>query len=327
VLDLAAGQVEPAAHVTLAGVRRFIRTDRTGRAAPDLEYADLTLDMRTGEDPGAVFDALAARDQIQLRLDGAALQASRAKAAVVSFRGGEAVAVVADTREQTASLNAAIRDQLVADQLVDDSRVVTTLAGQRIGAGDRIATRRNDPDLEVVNRDTWTVIAVDQRGGLSVTPAHVTPPTVAVHGDVTPAVARERALPADYVARYVALGYASTAHGVQGDTVSNAHVVVGEHTGAAAAYVGMTRGRWSNTAHLIAEDLTDAREQWITVFTRDRADLGPAHAGRLAAAEAAATPRERSVERAPTEVGGGIRPPAPETYRAPRCAAGAHVRR
>jgi ATP-dependent exoDNAse (exonuclease V) alpha subunit len=327
VLDLAAGQVEPAAHLTLAGVRRFIRTDRTGRAAPDLEYADLTLDMRTGEDPGAVFDALAARDQIQLHHDGAALQASLAKAAVASFRGGEAVAVVADTREQTASLNAAIRDQLVADQLVDDSRVVTTLAGQRIGAGDRIATRRNDPDLEVANRDTWTVIAVDQRGGLSVTPAHVTPPTVAVHGDVTPAVARERALPADYVARYVELGYASTAHGVQGDTVSNAHVVVGEHTGAAAAYVGMTRGRWSNTAHLIAEDLTDAREQWITVFTRDRADLGPAHAGRLAAAEAARYARQRSVERAPTEVGGGIRPPAPETYRAPRCAAGAHVRR
>jgi exodeoxyribonuclease V alpha subunit len=65
----------------------------------------------------------------------------------------------------------------------------------------------------------------------------------------------------------------------------------------------MTRGRWSNTAHLIAEDLTDAREQWITVFTRDRADLGPAHAGRLAAAEAARYARERSVERAPTAVG------------------------
>jgi exodeoxyribonuclease V alpha subunit len=65
-------------------------------------------------------------------------------------------------------------------------------------------------------------------------------------------------LPADYVARYVELGYASTVHGVQGGTVSNAHVVVGEHTGAAAAYVGMARGRWSNTAHLIAEDLTDA---------------------------------------------------------------------
>ena len=39
------------------------------------------------------------------------------------------------------------------------------------------------------------------------------------------------------------LAYATTAHGAQGDTVTAAHLVVGEDTGAAAAYVGMTRGR------------------------------------------------------------------------------------
>ena len=49
----------------------------------------------------------------------------------------------------------------------------------------------------------------------------------------------------------------------------------------------MTRGRETNTAHLVAEDLDDARQQWAAVFSRDRADLGPAHAARLAAEEAA----------------------------------------
>jgi exodeoxyribonuclease V alpha subunit len=49
----------------------------------------------------------------------------------------------------------------------------------------------------------------------------------------------------------------------------------------------MTRGRRSNTAHLIAENVGDARDQWIAVFARDRADLGPAHAAALAATEAA----------------------------------------
>jgi hypothetical protein len=44
----------------------------------------------------------------------------------------------------------------------------------------------------------------------------------------------------------------------------------------------MTRGRHSNTAHLVAETLEDARKQWVDVFSRDRADLGPAHARRLA---------------------------------------------
>ena len=48
----------------------------------------------------------------------------------------------------------------------------------------------------------------------------------------------------------------------------------------------MTRGRDRNTAHLVADDLEDAREQWVAVFARDRADLGPAHAAEQAAAEA-----------------------------------------
>jgi hypothetical protein len=44
----------------------------------------------------------------------------------------------------------------------------------------------------------------------------------------------------------------------------------------------MTRGRERNTAHLVAESVDDARRQWVEVFARDRADLGPAHAKRQA---------------------------------------------
>jgi exodeoxyribonuclease V alpha subunit len=60
--------------------------------------------------------------------------------------------------------------------------------------------------------------------------------------------------------------------------VNQANVAVGDTTGAAAAYVAMTRGRQTNVAHLVAESVDDARKQWIEVFSRDRADLGPAHA-------------------------------------------------
>jgi DNA repair exonuclease SbcCD ATPase subunit len=49
----------------------------------------------------------------------------------------------------------------------------------------------------------------------------------------------------------------------------------------------MTRGRHANTAHLIATDLDQARDQWGLAFGRDRADLGPA-AARDTAANAAA---------------------------------------
>jgi exodeoxyribonuclease V alpha subunit len=121
---------------------------------------------------------------------------------------------------------------------------------------------------------------------------------------VTGRDAGQQVLPAGYTRRHVELAYATTAHGVQGDTVTAAHVVVGEHTGAASAYVGMTRGRISNVAHLVAADLDDAREQWVDVFARDRADLGPAHAGVLAARQAANYAQPRPLDRLLEELHG-----------------------
>ena len=72
--------------------------------------------------------------------------------------------MIADTREQVAALNAAIRDRLVAAGQVDDTATVDHRRGQRIGAGDLIATRRNDPTLGVANRDTWLVTRVHPDG-------------------------------------------------------------------------------------------------------------------------------------------------------------------
>ena len=289
VLDLAIAQADPAATLTLDAVHRFTRTDGAGRTVPDAGYAELTLAMRTGEDPGAVFDALLAGGQIRLSPDAAALRDVLAATAAESHAAGCRVAVVVDTRDQAAELNTAIRERLVAAGRVDDQHVAITAAGERIGAGDRIATRRNDRHLDVANRDTWAVTAVGRRGGLLVTPAVTPTGTVLGNGSggVTPAGPGSRVLPADYVTEHVELAYAATAHGVQGDTVTAAHVVVGEHTGASSAYVGMTRGRGSNTAHLVAADADEAREQWTAVFGRDHADLGPAHAAQQAAAEAA----------------------------------------
>ena len=81
----------------------------------------------------------------------------------------------------------------------------------------------------MANRDTWTVTAVGRRGGLLVTADDGRPVTVPAPG-VTPAGAAVRVLPADYVTDQVELAYASTVHGVQGDTVTAAHLVIGDHT-------------------------------------------------------------------------------------------------
>ena len=150
--------------------------------------------------------------------------------------------------------------------MVSTAHGVTTAAGERIGPGDRITTRLNNHDLGVANRDRWTVAGIDDRGSL-----------------VVRGRAGQRTLPPEYVEDHVELDYATTVHGAQGETVTRAHLLVGETTGAAAAYVGMTRGRTQNTAHLVAESIEEARAQWIEVFGRDRADLGPRHAAQLAA--------------------------------------------
>jgi hypothetical protein len=211
--------------------------------------------MRHGEDSGSVFDALNRRGQILLH----ASEVERTAALADAGAAGDLV--IADTREQVTDLNAAIRDRT---HPAEDTKV-TTAAGDRIGLGDRVATRRNDPALQVTNRQTWTVTGIGEDGSL------------VLHGH-----GRDREIPAAYARWFVELAYATTVHGAQGSTVASAHVLVGDHTGAAAAYVAMTRGREANVAHLVAEDLEDARTQWIEVFNRDRADLGPAHARRQA---------------------------------------------
>ncbi|MGN6250855.1 MAG: MobF family relaxase [Marmoricola sp.] len=247
VLDHAVTWAQPTAVVTLEKVHRF--------ADPD--YADLSLRMRKGVDPAAVFDELERRGLIVVH--GSEVE----RTAALADAGAAGDLVIADRREEVADLNAAIREHRSLGR--DPTDVITTTAGEQLGLGDRVATRRNDPDLQVANRQTWTVAAIGDDGSL----------TLRGRG-------RERQVPVEYAARFVELAYATTVHGAQGDTVDRAHVALSDTTGAAAAYVAMTRGRENNTAHLVAESVDDARRQWVEAFGRDRADLGPTHARRQA---------------------------------------------
>jgi len=261
VLDLAARFVRPAAHHELESVHRF----------SDPAYADLSLLMRTGERSGEVFDELLERGQIVLH----ASEVERTAALAAIGADGDQL-VIADTRDQVGALNAAIRDRRhgagvplgahSGEPSGERAGEPITRRGERIGLGDRVATRRNDRDLAVANRDTWTVAGIGEDGGLLVTGR-----------------AGQRALPAEYVRDHVELAFTTTAYGAQGETVGSAHFALGETTGAASAYVGMTRGRHHNIAHLVADTVDDARSQWVEVFSRDRADLGPSHAAQRAA--------------------------------------------
>lgn len=283
VLDLAARYAADRC-IEYGGVHRFT----------DPAYGELSLRMRSGARPGEVFDELVRRGDVQVH----ASEVERQD--VLSVMASRGQLIVADTREQVARINhVAHRVRVVTGQATDS---VITGSGEQIGIGDTIATRQNDAEVGVANRETWTVLDSSATGLL-------------VKGE-----SGQRALPPAYVHEHVELAYATTAYGAQGSTVDTCNVVIGDHTGAASAYVGMTRGRERNVAHLVAESLDDARQQWIEVFGRDRADLGPSHAAGLAVeaidrygpTQARRTRRPSAPRRRP-EPDLTYRPPAPSS--------------
>ncbi|MDR2347533.1 MAG: relaxase domain-containing protein, partial [Bifidobacteriaceae bacterium] len=254
VLDMAAsirGQV-----IDMAGLHRFA----------DPGYAELTLAMRDGQDPGAVFDQLRSLGLVRLHSDEDAMRERVAAEA----REGEAVTVT--TNDEATSLNERVRARQVTEGLVDDTRTVTGSDGLEMGAGDVVQTRLNANRLGVANRQTWVVQQVTEDGSVCVREAG--------GGRRAP---RTAVLPPEYAREHTHLAYAATAYGVQGATVNQAHTILTDQASGAGLYVGMTRGRQTNLLHIAADNWADAREQYVEAAARDRADRGLDHAARQAA--------------------------------------------
>ncbi len=245
VLDMAA-QLAPRVY-DMTTVHRFA----------DPEYADLTVQMRRGEHPALLFDRLHFLGLVVLHEDSEAMWETIARDA----RDGDAITTA--TNDEARDLNERIRETRVRAGLVDDARTTTGSDGLSIGAGDVIQTRQNDSDVQVANRQTWTVQAVGQDGTVW-----------AKENDTSRKRQRTVRLPVEYVAEHTHLAYASTAYGVQGATVPGSHTVLSDALDASGVYVGMTRGQETNRLHVVAADVDDAREQFVAALERDRADRG-----------------------------------------------------
>ena len=183
-------------------------------------------------------------------------EASAARAWLADTLSGKDALLVVDTNEQAARLSASLRAELVRLGRVAEDGVPLDLQGTYAGVGDVVQARLNGWDLAgyegnrrgPINRETYRVLATRADGGLVVAPV----------GDES---GERLTLPGSYVAEHVALGYASTAHAGQGRTVDTAHTVVTGTTGADALYVGMSRGRYANTAHVTTVAVPEDRAQ------------------------------------------------------------------
>lgn len=252
VLDMAV-----AAHPTpldLTDLHRFVTPD----GALDTEYAQLTLQMRSRESPAELFDELHERGSLVIHETMDDARAVISDDAIARARAGSSVAIATATNEEAADLNALI--QQAHAQAGHTKAPVVEISGSdllTIRNGDRLMTRKNDRDLGVANRDLWMVKRVHRSGEVTVTNGK-----------------RAVKLPPSYVKAHTHLAYASTEFGVQGATVQAGHGIITDSSSASAVYVSATRGRESNTLHVVAETRLQAREMFVNAMTREAGDRG-----------------------------------------------------
>jgi hypothetical protein len=179
------------------------------------------------------------------RIRGADEQAACDRAAAMWLADhlrGKDVLLLAGSNAEAAELSRRVQAKLT--QLGTVGPPQATLAdGNHAGVGDLVRARLNtriDADgRQLTNRDTLTITAFRGAGaevrrrrldGTWTGPFHV---------------------PRPYLAASVELAYAGNVHVAQGRTVDTAHLLVTETLSRQALYVGMTRGRQSNTAHVV----------------------------------------------------------------------------
>src|SRR5699024_7568204 len=157
------------------------------------------------------------------------------------------------TNDQAAALNADIQAQRIeAGHLNTDDHSTTGRDGLNIFAGDTVMTRSNNPNLGVANRDSFRVVQVHSDGGLILAGEDHR------HHLITPAYVRKHSHQCDAVSD----------NGNQGTTVDHGSVLLESSMSGCGVYVGATRGRDDNPNHTVAEDLEDAKAQFVAAMTR-----------------------------------------------------------
>ena len=179
------------------------------------------------------------------RIRGADEQAACDRAAslwLADHMRGKNVLLLAGSNAEAAELSRRVQARLTQMGSVGPPQAALS-DGNHAGIGDLVRARLNaEMDAggrQLTNRDTLQVTAF--RG-----------PDAEVR--------RQRAdgtwtgpfrVPRAYLARHAELAYAGNVHVAQGRTVDTAHLLVTDTLSRQALYVGMTRGRQSNTAHVV----------------------------------------------------------------------------
>jgi hypothetical protein len=189
--------------------------------------------------------AAAAASDRHGRIRGADAEAARDRAAsmwLADFLRGKDVLLLAGSNAEAAGLSRRVQARLAQMGSVGPQHAQLA-DGNHAGIGDLVRARLNTEidagGRQLTNRDTLKITAF--RGHSA-------------------EVQRQRPdrtwtgpfqVPRSYLARNAELAYAGNIHVAQGRTVDTAHLLVTDSLSRQALYVGMTRGRESNTAHVV----------------------------------------------------------------------------
>jgi exodeoxyribonuclease V alpha subunit len=212
----------------------------------DPDYAALTLRLRDVGDRERALEVageLASRGHVE-RVDHHHAARERMIDAYFEWHTrGKRVTLVSGTNAEADAINDAIQQRRVDQGELSVGVAAWGMGEQRILVGDAVQTRRNDRLAGVENRAHWIVRGIRDD--------YLILASVGDSGEVG-------RVSTEYAREHLQLAYASTVHGVQGDTADAS--VVGPDVDAAGLYVGLTRGRLSNVALVVARTDAGARE-------------------------------------------------------------------
>ncbi|MDQ3762169.1 MAG: relaxase domain-containing protein [Actinomycetota bacterium] len=212
--------------------------------------AKTSLDLRAGDRA-----AVAEYSKHGRLVSGGSVEATEQRAANAwlsdTLSGLESLLLVGSNAD-AARLSGQLRAELVALGKVSAEGVTLGLQDTTAGVWDLVQARRNGWDLArwegntaaPINRRTYEVTGIRADGGLTVAP-------IVGRSENGRELGAEMQLPASYVERHLALGYASTAHAAEGRTVDTGHCVYGTGMDAAGFLVSMTRGHERNTGYAV----------------------------------------------------------------------------
>jgi conjugative relaxase-like TrwC/TraI family protein len=243
----------------------------------DHDERDASLAVREGG-PAALRRAVGwYRRQDRLHTGDAVTMADDARTAwQADVAAGRDALLIADRWEMADAINIRIH----SERIDEDAPTVRAARGHRLAAGDVVITRQNTIDIPtrtdrgadadpIRNGQRWEVLAVDTNEG-----------RIAARRLDDGAIA---ALSGDYLRQQVHLGYAVTVHAAQGVTADTCHTLLSADSATRAiAYVGLTRGRHTNTVHLYdtraGEDDHEHAETIVGQHTARRGTPGEAAA-------------------------------------------------